>query len=58
MQTIQVYLHDGTIFTATVESYNADELATKMNDQRILMISIGDLIVNKNVVKYITPVAA
>lgn len=58
MQTIQVYLHDGNTITATVESYNAEELATKMNDQRILMISVGSMVVNKNVVKYITPVAA
>lgn len=57
MTTIQVYLHDGNTFTAAIENYNADELATKMNDQRILMISIGTIVVNKNVVKYIAPAA-
>jgi hypothetical protein len=58
MTTIQVFLHDGNTITASVASYNADDLATKMNDQRILMISVGDMVVNKNVVKYITPVPA
>lgn len=58
MTTIQVFLHDGNTITASVTSYNAEDLATKMNDQRILMISVGDMVVNKNVVKYITPVTA
>jgi exopolysaccharide biosynthesis protein len=54
--TIQVYLHDGNVILATVDSYNAEELAATMNDQKVLMISVGNIVVNKNVVKYIAPV--
>jgi hypothetical protein len=58
MTAIQVFLHDGNTIVASVNSYNAEELANKMNDQKILMINVGDMVVNKNVVKYITPVPA
>ncbi|MDF2902414.1 MAG: hypothetical protein K0S25_52 [Bacillus sp. (in: firmicutes)] len=56
MTTIQVYLQDGNTITVQLEGYNAEELAVKMNDQKTFMISLGDLIVNKTIVKYIAPV--
>jgi hypothetical protein len=45
---IQITLHDGTTITGNMNNFNAAELATKMNDQKILMITVGDIIVNKN----------
>jgi hypothetical protein len=50
---IQITLHDGTTITGNMNNFNASELATKMNDQKILMITVGDIIVNKNHVESI-----
>lgn len=58
MTTIEITLHDGTAITAEVESFNSDEMALKLNDPKVLMVSIGDLVVNKNAVKLIAPVDA
>jgi hypothetical protein len=56
MTKIQVYLNDGNIISSDVDTYNADELAAKMNDQRLLMVCIGNVVVNKTIIKYISPV--
>lgn len=58
MTKIQVFLNDGNIISGDVDAYNADELATKMNDQRLLMICIGNVVVNKTIIKYIAPAAS
>lgn len=55
MTTIQISLNDGTTITATVD-YNASELSSKLNDPRTLMVLVGDIIINKNIVKMIAPV--
>lgn len=55
MTTIQISLNDGQVITANVESYNATELSTKLNDPKLLMVTVGDIIINKNVVKMIMP---
>jgi hypothetical protein len=52
---IQITLHDGSTITGNMNNFNAAELAAKMNDQRILMITVGDIIVNKNHVKSMAP---
>lgn len=54
--TVQIILHDNTTITAEMEDYNATDLATKLNDQKILMVAIGNIIVNKQSVKLIAPV--
>ena len=54
--TVQVILHDNTTITAEMADYNATDLATKLNDPKILMVAIGDVIVNKQSVKLIAPV--
>ncbi|MGM7635626.1 hypothetical protein [Bacillus sp. Hm123] len=53
---IQIFLNDGSTMKAFVKDYNAGEFAVKMNDHRILMVAIGDVILNKNMIKLITPV--
>ncbi|MGM9925219.1 MAG: hypothetical protein ACI35R_13320 [Bacillus sp. (in: firmicutes)] len=53
---IQIFLHDGTTITANIKGYNAPELAEKLNDQRLLVISVGDYIINKNTLKMIAPI--
>ncbi|MEH6942945.1 hypothetical protein [Bacillus sp. JJ722] len=52
---VQISLHDGITITANIENYNAAELATQLNDPRILVINLGDFIINKNTVKMIAP---
>ena len=54
--TVQIILHDNTTITAEIADYNAADLAEKLNDQKILMIAIGNIIVNKQSVKLIAPV--
>jgi hypothetical protein len=54
--TVQVILHDNTTITAEMVDYNATDLATKLNDPKILMVAIGNIIVNKQSVKLIAPV--
>jgi hypothetical protein len=52
---IQITLHDGSTITGNMNNFNAADLATKMNDQKILMITVGEIIVNKNHVKSMAP---
>lgn len=55
MTKIQVFLQDGTVITADMENYNATDLSLKLNDPKLLMVQIGEIIVNKNAVKLIAP---
>jgi hypothetical protein len=55
MTTIQITLHDGTAIIAQVETFNSDEMAVRLNDPKLLMVSIGEVVVNKNAVKLIAP---
>lgn len=52
---ITIYLQDNNTINATVEGYSSTEYAAKFNDPRVLMISIGDIVLNKNHVKMIAP---
>jgi hypothetical protein len=54
--TVQIILHDNTTITAELAEYDAATLAEKMNDPKLLMIAVGNVIVNKQAVKLITPV--
>ncbi|WP_366160539.1 hypothetical protein ABXS71_16765 [Bacillus infantis] len=54
---IQISLHDGTAISADVQNYNAAEMAKDLNDPKILMVTVGQIIVNKNAVKLIAPVS-
>lgn len=58
MATIHVYLHDNSKYTIEVENFDSTALAAKLNDHSLLMVAIGDLVVNKNSIKLITPLAS
>lgn len=53
---IQISLADGTTIVANIENYNAMELAEQINNQKLTVIVVGDIIFNKNMVKTIIPV--
>lgn len=53
---IQISLADGTTITAHIENYNTIELAEQINNQKLTVIAIGDIIFNKNMVKTIVPI--
>ncbi|NUK31053.1 hypothetical protein HT574_13440 [Parageobacillus sp. VR-IP] len=53
---VQIILHDNTTITAEMTDYNATDLAAKLNDPKILMVAIGNIVVNKQSVKLIAPV--
>lgn len=52
---ITIFLNNGLQFNATVEGYNPSEFTTSMNNPQVTMISIGDMILNKNAVMMIIP---
>ena len=54
--TVQIILHDNTTITAEITNYDAPTLAEKMNDPKLLMVAVGNIIVNKQSVKLIVPV--
>jgi hypothetical protein len=54
--TVQIFLHDGTTITAEMTDYNAADLAAKLNDPKVLMVAVGNIIVNKQSVKLIAPI--
>jgi hypothetical protein len=53
---VQIFLHDGTSISAEIADYNAAALAEKMNDPKLLMIAVGNVVVNKQAIKLIAPV--
>lgn len=53
--TVQIFLHDGSVITADINDYNASVLADKLNDQKLLVIAIGNIIINKQIIKMIAP---
>lgn len=52
---ITIYLNNGMQFKATVEGYDAADFATKMNNPQLVVISIGNIVLNKNAVMMIVP---
>ncbi len=58
MTTIEIYLNNGKIITVEMASYQAIDLAQTLNDQRILFVTVGDTIINRNMIQLITPLEA
>jgi hypothetical protein len=56
MTKIQIQLNDGNILNADVVDYNATDLASRLNDQKIFVIQVGEVIINKGIIKLIMPV--
>ena len=52
---ITIYLNNNMQFTADVEEYNAAEFTIKMNSPQIVMINIGDIVINKNNIMMVIP---
>jgi sRNA-binding regulator protein Hfq len=52
---ITIYLHNGATFSANVTGYDSTTLALQLNDPKLLMLAVGDVIVNKNSVQLIAP---
>lgn len=57
MTKIEIYLNNGKLITLEMENYQAGALAQTLNDQRILFVSVGDTIINRNLIQMISPVA-
>lgn len=58
MTTIDIYLNNGNKITADMENYQAATLAAALNDHRNLFISIGNTIINRNMIQLVMPVTA
>lgn len=58
MTNIEIYLNNGKVINASMENYQSGSLAQSLNDQRILFITIGDAIVNRNMIQLILPATA
>lgn len=53
--SITIYLHNGATFSANVTDYDSGVLAQQLNDPKLLMLAVGNVIVNKNSVQLIAP---
>lgn len=58
METKQykVVLNNGSVITANFNDYDAVQLSSKLNDNKFLFISIGDMVINKHILSYIVPI--
>lgn len=52
---IKILLHDGTEITTTVDIFDPNALAETINNREVLMVPIGNAIVNKTAIKVIEP---
>ncbi len=52
---INVYLHDDSMIEADITNFNAKEYLDYLNNTQILVITLGDVVLNKNMIKLITP---
>jgi len=55
---VTIYLHNGSSFIANVPEYNASTFAGQLNDPKLLMLAVGNVVVNKNTVQLIAPTPA
>ncbi|KAB2335091.1 hypothetical protein [Bacillus mesophilum] len=55
MIRMKVMLHDGTSLTADDKAYNPADIEATLNNQRIQIMTIGNVLVNKNVIQSISP---
>lgn len=53
---VNIVLQDGTKLDTCVENFDENAIANGFNNPRLLMIAVGNAIVNKNIVKLITPI--
>lgn len=56
MVRLEVTTHSGDLDVVEVESYNAQELADKLNDAEILSVALGDNVYARIDVKNVKPV--
>lgn len=52
--TAEITLHNGLVLSTHIEGFNATEIADKMNQQTIIT-SIGEMVLNKNIVRMVAP---
>lgn len=53
--TAIITLHNGVVIPTDVTDFNAIEIAEKMN-QQLLITTIGQIVINKNIVRMVEPV--
>lgn len=53
---VEIYLNNGKIINASIENYQSSDLAIPLNDQRILFVTVGDAVINRNMIQLIMPV--
>ncbi|TEA54631.1 hypothetical protein EZE46_05760 [Bacillus sp. BH2] len=57
MQTIEIHTQGGLKHTVQTEGYNAESLNTKLNDNDLITVLIGDFIIQRIDVKRIIPLS-
>ncbi|MCM3573269.1 hypothetical protein M3172_08685 [Mesobacillus subterraneus] len=55
--TVEITLHNGLVLPTHIDSFNPTEIAEKMNQQAIIT-SIGEMVLNKNIVRMVAPLQA
>lgn len=56
MTSVNIHLHDSTSLILEMTTYNATELFNKLIDPKVAVVSAGNSIINKNMIKLIFPV--
>jgi Leucine-rich repeat (LRR) protein len=58
MESIEMLLKDGSSFTQEIQAFDVSRVTSDFNNQQILMVVVGSMIVNKNAVKMIAPLTS
>ena len=58
MTSIQITLQDNTVYDVELESYNVTEMTNMLNDQKLLVVNIGGIIVNRGAIKSIVKIGS
>lgn len=51
---MKIVMHEGSV-TVSSSNFSAEEYATGLNNQRVLVTAFGDLIISKNAIRMIIP---
>lgn len=58
MANIRITLQDNTVYDVTLASYNVTDMTNMLNDQKLLVVNIGGIIVNRGAVKSIVQISS
>lgn len=55
---VTIHLNDNNVLNLETESFDSLEMANKLNDQKIVALSVGNIVLNKNAIMAMAPETA